>query len=77
MLAQPSNGNAWNEAFTVKCRLLPFRFRRVADLNGTDHECVAEAFDTTRNVIILMYPVLALTATTIVLPSNFRQRCSS
>jgi len=49
----------------------------VADLNGTDHECVAEAFDTTRNVIILLYPVLALTTTTIVLPSNFRQRCSS
>jgi hypothetical protein len=39
----------------------------VFDLNGTAHECVAEAFDTTFNVLILLYPVKALTATTLIL----------
>jgi hypothetical protein len=38
------------------------------DLNGASHECVAEAFDTTYNVIILLYPVRTLTRTTIILP---------
>jgi len=28
----------------------------LTDLNGTSHECVAEAFDTTYNVLILLYP---------------------
>ncbi len=45
----------------------------IIDLNGTDHECVAEAFDTTRNVIILLYPIHALTGSTIVLPADFKQ----
>jgi hypothetical protein len=39
----------------------------ITDLNGTSHECVAEAFDTTHNVLILLYPVQALTASTIIL----------
>ncbi len=43
----------------------------LTDSNGDDHECVAEAFDTTWNVLILQYPVRALTPTTIVLPSRF------
>jgi hypothetical protein len=38
------------------------------DLNGTRHECVAEAFDTKRNVLLLLYPKAALTKTTIILP---------
>lgn len=41
----------------------------MTDLDGTAHECVAEAFDTTRNIIILLYPVRALTASTVVLRS--------
>jgi len=45
----------------------------IIDLNGTSHECVAEAFDTTWNVLILLYAVRALTASTIILPSSFEQ----
>lgn len=42
----------------------------LADRNGETHECVAEAFDSTHNVIILLYPVRALTASvSIVLPA--------
>jgi len=32
----------------------------LTDRNGTPHECVAEAFDTTHNIIILLYPIQAL-----------------
>jgi hypothetical protein len=39
----------------------------ISDLNGDRHECVAEAFDTQHNVVILLYPVNALSATRIVL----------
>ena len=49
----------------------------ITDLDGTDHECVAEAFDTKHNVIILLYPVHALTTTTIILPSGHKQRCTN
>lgn len=42
------------------------------DKNGTNHECVAEAFDTTYNILILLYPVAALTTTTIILPPGFQ-----
>lgn len=38
------------------------------DRNGARHECVAEAFDTTYNVLILLYPIRALTASTVILP---------
>jgi IrrE N-terminal-like domain len=38
----------------------------VADRNGVAHECVAEAFDTTWNVLILLYPVAALTRSTFI-----------
>lgn len=30
------------------------------DVNGDEHECVGEAFDTTYNVLMLVYPVAAL-----------------
>lgn len=43
----------------------------IKDRNGQQHECVAEAFDTTFNVLILLYPTRALTASTVVLPSAF------
>ena len=39
----------------------------ITDRNGQAHECVAEAFDTTYNILVLVYPVKALTATIIVL----------
>jgi hypothetical protein len=39
----------------------------VTDRNGQAHECVAEAFDTTFNVLILVYPVRALTASRFIL----------
>lgn len=38
------------------------------DRNGGRHECLADAFDTTYNVIVLVYPVKALTSTSIILP---------
>jgi hypothetical protein len=45
----------------------------ITDLNGNQHECVAEAFDTTWNVLILLYPVRALTSTTIILPTGLNR----
>lgn len=42
----------------------------ITDMNGQAHECLAEAFDTTFNVIILVYPVKALTAKTIILANS-------
>jgi len=39
----------------------------ITDRNGQAHECIAEAFDTTFNVLLLVYPLKALTNTTIVL----------
>jgi hypothetical protein len=39
----------------------------ITDRNGQAHECVAEAFDTTFNVLILIYPVRALTASCFIL----------
>jgi hypothetical protein len=45
----------------------------LTDRNGTAHECVAEAFDTTHNVIILLYPVAALGKTTIILSPGFKK----
>lgn len=42
----------------------------IKDRNGISHECIAEAFDTTWNVLLLVYPVRALTTTTVILPSG-------
>jgi hypothetical protein len=39
----------------------------ITDRDGIRHECLAEAFDTTWNVLILLYPIKALTTTTIIL----------
>ena len=40
----------------------------ISDLNGQQHECLAEAFDTTYNVLILLYPQTELTTTTVPVP---------
>ena len=42
---------------------LPF-----ADFNGQQYECVAEAFDTTYNILILLYPLSALNTKRIIVP---------
>jgi hypothetical protein len=39
----------------------------ITDRNGQAHECVAEGFDTTFNVLLLVYPVRTLRSTTIIL----------
>jgi hypothetical protein len=45
----------------------------LTDRNGDPHECVAEAFDTTHNILILLYPVQALGKPTIIVPAGFDQ----
>lgn len=42
----------------------------LTDLNGVEHECVGEAFDTTYNILILIYPVKALTGSTIIMATS-------
>ena len=49
----------------------------ISDLNGQRHECLAEAFDTTYNVLILLYPETALTATTVVMPPSANSTVST
>lgn len=60
-------------------RMLPIGRRMVRptsvvlkDRNGDDHDCLAEAFDTKHNILLLLYPVRALTGTTIIMPSGFK-----
>jgi hypothetical protein len=38
------------------------------DKNGDSHECLGEAFDTTHNVLLLIYPVKTLTSVSIIAP---------
>ena len=40
----------------------------IKDLNGEKQECVMEAFDTTYNVLVLVYPIQSLTKTTFIMP---------
>ena len=40
----------------------------IKDLNGQRHDCLAEAFNTTYNILILLYPTTALTTTTVLMP---------
>ena len=42
----------------------------VIDRNRQRHECLAEAFDTTYNILILLYPITALTTTTLLMPAS-------
>ncbi|MDE0449955.1 MAG: ImmA/IrrE family metallo-endopeptidase [Spirochaetaceae bacterium] len=48
----------------------------VTDCNGQRHECLAEAIDTTYNILILLYPITALTTTMVPMPTsaNFTRR---
>lgn len=46
----------------------------LSDRNGTRRECVAEAFNTTYNILVLLYPKAALTKTTIILPKTISAR---
>lgn len=62
-------------------RLIPRYGRRMIkptsfamkDRNGEPQECVAESFDTKHNVLILIYPVKALTATTVIIPAGVKR----
>lgn len=42
----------------------------LVDRNGDTHECLAEAFDTTYNVFILLYPIRSLAKSTFLIPSH-------
>lgn len=42
-----------------------------SDRNGDRHECLGEAFDTTHNVLLLIYPIKALTGPIIAVPKAF------
>lgn len=42
------------------------------DRNGDRHECLGEAFDTTHNVLILIYPTQALTSAIIAVPQQYQ-----
>jgi len=44
----------------------------LTDLNGQRHEAIAEAFDTKRNILILLYPKAALSKINIILPAGFK-----
>lgn len=45
----------------------------IVDKNGVRHECIAEAFNTTHNILILLYPVKALTGLKIIVPLEFNE----
>ena len=42
----------------------------IKDRNGEAHECVMEAFDTTFNVLVLVYPIKSLIKTTFIMPRD-------
>ncbi|WP_457328960.1 ImmA/IrrE family metallo-endopeptidase [Rhizobacter sp. P5_C2] len=43
-----------------------------SDRNGDRHECLGEAFDTTHNVLLLIYPTRALSGSLIALPEQYQ-----
>lgn len=47
------------------------------DRNGDKHECLGEAFNTTYNVILLIYPTKALTGPLIVVPGTFSEQSAA
>lgn len=61
--------HALGDLLPIGRRMTSPRTLSIKDRNGDTHECVAEAFDTGYNVLILLYPVKALTKATIVLPA--------
>lgn len=44
----------------------------ITDKNGQAHECVAEAFNTTYNIIVLLYPVGTLDTRSVIVPPGMR-----
>ena len=54
-------------ALPVGRRMTGARTISITDRNGQAHECIAEAFDTTFNVLILVYTTKALARTTFIL----------
>lgn len=44
-----------------------------SDRNGDTHDCLGEAFDTTHNVLLLIYPMKALTGTIIAVPQQYQR----
>ena len=42
----------------------------IRDINGQRHECIAEGFDTTHNILVLLYPIRALSSKMMVVPSS-------
>lgn len=42
-----------------------------SDRNGDIHECLGEAFDTTHNVLLLIYPTKALTGPIVAVPDTY------
>jgi len=52
-------------------KMTPQTLVLLKDRNGDSHECLAEAFDTTHNIIILIYPVKALNKFSIIIPEDF------
>lgn len=55
-------------------RVTPPTTLPIKEHNGLSHECVAEAFDTTFSIVILLDPVMALTASTVILSAGFQVR---
>jgi len=43
-----------------------------SDRNGDTHECLGEAFDTTHNVLLLIYPMKALNGRIIAVPQQYQ-----
>lgn len=60
--------------------LLPVNLQRMVkpthlvfrDKNGVDHECLGESFKTPFNILLLIYPIKALTATSIIVPVSYQ-----
>lgn len=79
---------AWPEVFTPDDELggmVPLGKRRMSaprtlsltDRNGTDHECIAEAFATPYQVFILIHLKKALTKVTVLLPPTVDQKTAN
>ncbi|TKW78214.1 MAG: hypothetical protein DI543_11605, partial [Bradyrhizobium icense] len=66
-------GHALGPVLPVGRKMTRPRTLSIKDRNGSPHECLAEAFDTTHNVIILLYPVQALGKQIIILPPGFTE----
>jgi hypothetical protein len=66
-------GHALGPVLPVGRKMTRPRALSIKDRNGAPHECLAEAFDTTHNVIIRLYPVPALGKQTIILPPGFKE----